>query len=702
MTSKIFRNSFLVGVAVFFLSIALFMGVLYQYFGSQLLIQLESEAALAARGVEMGSMDYLDGLSSANRITWIDAGGTVLFDNQADPAQMENHADREEVRAALESETGTASRYSTTLSQRTLYFAQRLADGTVLRVSSEQRSLPSLLLSMVQPILIILVLAVALSAVLASRLSKHIIKPVLAIDLEHPEDSDTYEELTPLLSRIKQQNQTIAQQMAQLRQKQNEFTAITENMSEGFLLLDRQGRILSHNSGALRLLHAAAPEERASYLTLNRTERFRQAVDAALTGRRDEQLVDLGGRCCQLLANPVIQDGQVAGAVLVILDVTEREQREELRREFTANVSHELKTPLTSISGIAEIIKGGLVKPQDIPGFADDIYGEAQRMIRLVEDILRLSQLDEGGSSLQTEEVDLYHLAQEVAGRLTPAAVKGQVTLEVTGGPVRISGVRQLLDEMISNLCDNAIKYNRPGGRVTISVSRSDRGAELSVSDTGIGIPPEDQSRVFERFYRVDKSHSKASGGTGLGLSIVKRLVEAMGGQITFTSRKGVGTTFCVTLPFEIDRHYAPAPDEEETEGSSWLEGIHVLLAEDNELNMEIAEFLLLDRGASVTRAWNGKEALDAFADAPEGAFDVILMDIMMPVMNGLDTVRAIRALDRPDAAEIPIIAMSANAFSDDIQQSLDAGFNAHVAKPIDASLLAQTLRKFVSPPLCP
>lgn len=552
MTSKIFRNSFLVGVAVFFLSIALFMGVLYQYFGSQLLIQLESEAALAARGVEMGSMDYLDGLSSANRITWIDAGGTVLFDNQADPAQMENHADREEVQAALESETGTASRYSTTLSQRTLYFAQRLADGTVLRVSSEQRSLPSLLLSMVQPILIILVLAVALSAVLASRLSKHIIKPVLAIDLEHPEDSDTYEELTPLLSRIKQQNQTIAQQMAQLRQKQNEFTAITENMSEGFLLLDRQGRILSHNSGALRLLHAAAPEERASYLTLNRTERFRQAVDAALTGRRDEQLVDLGGRCCQLLANPVIQDGQVAGAVLVILDVTEREQREELRREFTANVSHELKTPLTSISGIAEIIKGGLVKPQDIPGFADDIYGEAQRMIRLVEDILRLSQLDEGGSSLQTEEVDLYHLAQEVAGRLTPAAVKGQVTLEVTGGPVRISGVRQLLDEMISNLCDNAIKYNRPGGRVTISVSRSDRGAELSVSDTGIGIPPEDQSRVFERFYRVDKSHSREIGGTGLGLSIVKHGAAALGIEIRLESREGVGTSVTLTFPPEL------------------------------------------------------------------------------------------------------------------------------------------------------
>ncbi len=422
-------------------------------------------------------MDYLDGLSSANRITWIDAGGTVLFDNQADPAQMENHADREEVRAALESETGTASRYSTTLSQRTLYFAQRLADGTVLRVSSEQRSLPS-------PAPVHgpahphhpgagrgPVGGAGLPPFQAHHQARPCHRPGAPRGLRH------LRRAPPLLSRIKQQNQTIAQQMAQLRQKQNEFTAITENMSEGFLLLDRQGRILSHNSGALRLLHAAAPEERASYLTLNRTERFRQAVDAALTGRRDEQLVDLGGRCCQLLANPVIQDGQVAGAVLVILDVTEREQREDLRREFTANVSHELKTPLTSISGIAEIIKGGLVKPQDIPGFADDIYGEAQRMIRLVEDILRLSQLDEGGSSLQTEEVDLYHLAQEVAGRLTPAAVKGQVTLEVTGGPVRISGVRQLLDEMISNLCDNAIKYNRPGGRVTISVSRSDRGA---------------------------------------------------------------------------------------------------------------------------------------------------------------------------------------------------------------------------------
>ena len=549
MTSKIFRNSFLVGVAVFFLSIALFMGVLYQYFGSQLLIQLESEAALAARGVEMGSMDYLDGLSSANRITWIDAGGTVLFDNQADPAQMENHADREEVRAALESETGTASRYSTTLSQRTLYFAQRLADGTVLRVSSEQRSLPSLLLSMVQPILIILVLAVALSAVLASRLSKHIIKPVLAIDLEHPEDSDTYEELTPLLSRIKQQNQTIAQQMAQLRQKQNEFTAITENMSEGFLLLDRQGRILSHNSGALRLLHAAAPEERASYLTLNRTERFRQAVDAALTGRRDEQLVDLGGRCCQLLANPVWEDGEPAGAVLVLMDVTEQEKREELRREFTANVSHELKTPLTAISGIAEIMQGGMVKPEDIRDFAGDIYQEARRLIALVEDILRLSQLDEGAENLEREPVELLSLSQEVARRLETAARSAGVSVEVRGTPVQVQGVRRVLDEMIYNLCENAIKYNRTGGRVTLTVGQGAEGPEVTVADTGIGIPSEDQSRVFERFYRVDKSHSKEIGGTGLGLSIVKHGALLHNAQIYLNSQVDRGTSIRLSFP---------------------------------------------------------------------------------------------------------------------------------------------------------
>ena len=548
MTSKIFRNSFLVGVAVFFLSIALFMGVLYQYFGSQLLIQLESEAALAARGVEMGSMDYLDGLSSANRITWIDAGGTVLFDNQADPAQMENHADREEVRAALESETGTASRYSTTLSQRTLYFAQRLADGTVLRVSSEQRSLPSLLLSMVQPILIILVLAVALSAVLASRLSKHIIKPVLAIDLEHPEDSDTYEELTPLLSRIKQQNQTIAQQMAQLRQKQNEFTAITENMSEGFWVIDQETRVLSYNSAALRLLRGSvegpAPD---TAFALNREAGFRRCVEDALAGRRREELLEKDSSCRQVIASPVEQDGAIAGAVLVVLDVTEKEQRESLRREFTANVSHELKTPLTSILGTAEILQNGLVKPEDVSHFAGNIHREAGRLIGLVNNIIKLSRLDEGGPTTTWENVDLYQTAKSALDRLSAAAEQRQVTLELRGEPVQIHGVPQIVDEILYNLCDNAVVYNRPGGKVCVTVEDTGKSARVMVEDTGIGIPQEVQSRVFERFYRADKSHS--AGGTGLGLSIVKHGAAYLGAKVTLESEEGKGSTFTLIFP---------------------------------------------------------------------------------------------------------------------------------------------------------
>ena len=407
MTKRIFRSILGVSLAVLLASLVLIVGVLHGYFQDRVSGELESLAEYIAHGVEENGTDYLtEDLPGSYRITWVDADGTVLFDNRQDPEEMGNHAQREEIREALILGKGHAVRYSDTLSQQTLYAAQRLADGTVLRVSSAQYSVWVLVLQALQPVALMMLLAFILAMALASRVARQLVEPINAIDLNDPAGSETYEELTPLLSKLRSQQRQIQRQMRDLKRRQEEFTAITENMSEGFLLLDRQGRILSHNSGALRLLHAAAPEERASYLTLNRTERFRQAVDAALTGRRDEQLVDLGGRCCQLLANPVIQDGQVAGAVLVILDVTEREQREELRREFTANVSHELKTPLTSISGIAEIIKGGLVKPQDIPGFADDIYGEAQRMIRLVEDILRLSQLDEGGSSLQTEEVE--------------------------------------------------------------------------------------------------------------------------------------------------------------------------------------------------------------------------------------------------------------------------------------------------------
>ena len=550
MTAKLFRTSMAVAVSVMVLSIALFMGMLYQYFSDQMMTELESETWLVSRGVELDGMDYLNGLHTTSRVTWVAADGTVLYDNEADASTMENHADREEIREALTSETGTAQRFSSTLSEQTLYVTQRLSDGTVIRLASAQKTVGLLLISMIQPILIILVLSLLLSAVLASRLSKGLIKPILSLDLEHPEDCETYDELTPLLSRLKRQNDTIQQQMNLLKQRQTEFAALTDNMSEGFLLLDRQGHVLSHNSGALRLLGVEEPEGEVNVLVLNRDEPFRQAVDEALAGRRSQQLLHLNGRYCRLLANPVLADGKPAGAVLVLLDVTEQEQRDELRREFTANVSHELKTPLTSISGIAEIMQSGMVKPEDVQGFAGDIYQEAQRLIALVEDIIRLSRLDEGAESLERVPVNLLSLAQDVARRLDSAAQKAGVTLKVMGRSVEIPGVPSVLDEMVYNLCDNAIKYNRSGGTVNVTVApAADGAAEISVEDTGIGIPMEDQSRVFERFYRVDKSHSKEIGGTGLGLSIVKHGAALHSAQIHLESQVGKGTSVQLLFP---------------------------------------------------------------------------------------------------------------------------------------------------------
>ena len=550
MTAKLFRTSMAVAVSVMVLSIALFMGMLYQYFSDQMMTELESETWLVSRGVELDGMDYLNGLHTTSRVTWVAADGTVLYDNEADASTMENHADREEIREALTSETGTAQRFSSTLSEQTLYVTQRLSDGTVIRLASAQKTVGLLLISMIQPILIILVLSLLLSAVLASRLSKGLIKPILSLDLEHPEDCETYDELTPLLSRLKRQNDTIQQQMNLLKQRQTEFAALTDNMSEGFLLLDRQGHVLSHNSGALRLLGVEEPEGEVNVLVLNREEPFRQAVDEALSGKRSQQMLHLNGRYCKLLANPVLADGKPAGAVLVLLDVTEQEQRDELRREFTANVSHELKTPLTSISGIAEIMQSGMVKPEDIQSFAGDIYQEAQRLIALVEDIIRLSRLDEGAESLEREPVNLLSIAQDVARRLDSAAQKAGVTLKVMGLSVEVRGIPSVLDEMVYNLCDNAIKYNHPGGTVNVTVAPTDDGsAEVTVEDTGIGIPVEDQSRVFERFYRVDKSHSKEIGGTGLGLSIVKHGASLHGAQIHMDSQVGRGTSVHLLFP---------------------------------------------------------------------------------------------------------------------------------------------------------
>ena len=550
MTKKIFRNCLAVGIWVFLLSVALFMGMLYQYFTGRLTTELENEAALVAQGVETMGMDYLEGLRASNRITWVDQDGTVLYDNTADAATMENHGDREEIREAMLGSQGTARRESATLSQRTVYVAQRLEDGTVIRLAGQQHTVVRLLLSMVQPILLILAVTLVFTAVLSARLSRGIIRPVLELDLEHPEENGgVYDELSPLLTRIRRQNDTIQSQIELLRRRRQEFTALTENMSEGFLLLDQKGRVLSYNTGALKLLGAQAPAEEANVLTLDRSDPFRQVVSQVLEGRRCQGRLERNGRSLQLLADPVFRDDACAGAVLVLLDVTEKEQGEQMRREFTANVSHELKTPLTSISGMAEIMKDGLVRAEDIQGFAADIYKESQRLIRLVEDIIHLSRLDEGGADLEKKEVDLLELARTVQERLRPTAGQSGAELEVSGEHQTILGIPSVVEEMIYNLLDNAIKYNRPGGKAAVTVSGAPDGVVVTVSDTGIGIPLEDQNRVFERFYRVDKSHSKEIGGTGLGLSIVKHAAALHNAQVELNSTPGQGTTVRLYFP---------------------------------------------------------------------------------------------------------------------------------------------------------
>ena len=521
MTKRIFRSILAVSLAVLLASLVLIVGVLHGYFQDRVAEELESLTEYIAHGVEETGAAYLsEDLPSSYRVTWVDADGTVLYDNREDPAKMENHAQREEIHEALVLGKGQALRYSETLSQQTLYAAQRLDDGTVLRVSSTQYSVWMLVLQALQPVALMMLLAFILAMVLASRVSRQLVEPINNIDPNDPAGSETYEELTPLLSKLRSQQRQIQRQMRDLKRRQEEFIAITENMSEGFLVIDQETRVLTYNSAVLRLLYAETPtEEGESVYALNREAGFRRCVEEALAGRRCEQLLEKDDDCRQIIASPVEQDGQIAGAVLVILDVTEKEQRERLRREFTANVSHELKTPLTSILGTAEILRNGLVKPEDIPHFAGNIHRETERLIGLVNDIIKLSRLDEGGGLGQWETVDLYGEARAVLEQLAPAAQRKQVTTQLRGDRALVRGVPQIVEEIVYNLCDNAIAYNRPNGSVTVTVENTAFGPRITVADTGIGIPREAQGRVFERFYRVDKSHS--SGGTGLGLSIV-------------------------------------------------------------------------------------------------------------------------------------------------------------------------------------
>jgi len=546
MKRQIFRAILTVALAVLLSGVALIMGVLCGYFQDRMTAELAKSTAYIAHGLETQGRAYLTGgLPGDSRVTWVAADGTVLFDSREDPAGMENHAGREEIRDALLLGHGAAVRHSDTLSQKTVYYALRLEDGSVLRLAETQYSLWLLLLQAMQPVALVVLLAACLALWLAGRVSRRLVEPINAIDLDEP-DSAAYEELAPLVGRLRSQNLRIRRQVADLRRQREEFAAITENMSEGLLVIDRETQVLSYNTAALRLLGVEGPVEAGeSVLALDREAGFRRCVEEALAGRRREEL--LGDLCRRVLASPVEQDGAVAGAVLLVLDVTEREQREALRREFTANVSHELKTPLTAILGTAEILENGLVKPGDIPHFAGNIRREARRLIGLVNDIIKLSRLDEGGPTAQWETVDLYRTAKDVLEQLRPAAERRQVTLTLEGGAAPVRGVPQIVEEIVYNLCDNAVAYNRMGGSVAITVSAGAEGGRIAVSDTGAGIPQEARERVFERFYRVDKSHS--GGGTGLGLSIVKHGAAYLGARVELDSEPGRGSTFTVTFP---------------------------------------------------------------------------------------------------------------------------------------------------------
>lgn len=553
MTRKIFQSIIAVVISVLLLSLALITGVLYNHFETTMLDQLRTTAQFAEQGVEQEGMAYFDSLHAQNcRVTWIAADGMVKYDNRSDPKTMENHADRQEVREAMENDSGTSVRRSSTLSEHTMYYAKRLSDGTVLRLSMSQRSVLFLMGGMLSPLVFIFLAACLLAGVLSYRVSKKIVKPLSEIDLKHPEQVETYDELSPFLQRIAAQNREIDARMAEIRKQQQEFSMITENMSEGLFVVDRNYQILSYNKSAMQIFGMDPGQEHENLLAVNRSEGFRNAVDSVLKGRHTQENLELNGRVYQIIANAVCQPDfaeDMVGAVILVLDVTEKEAQEQYRREFTANVSHELKTPLTSISGIAEIIRNGIVKPEDIPHFAGKIYDESQRLITLIGDIIKLSRLDENQVPMERETVDMLEMARDVVQQLSSVARKSGVTLVANGTHGQVQGVRQVLGEMVYNLCENAVKYNRAGGRVWVDVQQVADHVVLRVKDTGIGIPAAEQGRIFERFYRVDKSHSKAVGGTGLGLSIVKHGAALHHATISVSSEPEQGTEITLTFP---------------------------------------------------------------------------------------------------------------------------------------------------------
>ncbi|MBQ8001028.1 MAG: two-component sensor histidine kinase [Ruminococcus sp.] len=548
MTKKIFRSILLAVIVVLLLSFSVVTLLLYSHFSNVSTTQLSDELSLVVQGVEASGEEYLNEVNSKNyRVTWVDADGTVLFDTEADNTSMDNHKDREEIFEALTTGRGESERYSDTLTLKMIYRAEKLSDGTVLRISASQDSVIALLLDVLFPMIVIMVLSIILSSFLARWLSKSIVRPLNTLDLENPADNDVYDELTPMLAKINKQHKQISKQMKELRRKADEFEQITASMNEGLVLLDRSGLIISMNLAARKLFNADETSIGQDFLTVDRSLKMSHGVEAALNGKHSEFREQRGSSEYQFGISSIESGGKTIGAVIICFDISETAFAERNRQEFTANVSHELKTPLQSIIGSAELLENGLVKPEDTSRFVSNIRKEATRLVSLINDIIRLSQLDENVESAK-EETDLYVLANEVKDVLSLSAQKKNIEINVSGESCKIKGVRRYLYEIIYNLCDNAIRYNNEGGRVDIDVRKNKSGIVLSVSDNGIGIPLEHQSRIFERFYRVDKSHSKETGGTGLGLSIVKHAVTYHDGIIKLDSTVGKGTTVTITF----------------------------------------------------------------------------------------------------------------------------------------------------------
>ena len=549
MTKKIFKSILIVAGTVLLASIVIIMGCLYEYFSNIQKDKLADELDIAASAVELYGTDYLKNIDSERyRITWIQADGKVIYDTQAGADSMENHADRQEVKQALAEGEGSSSRYSDTLMEKTSYYARLLDDGSVLRVSTTYATAGLLVLGMLQPILVVLIAALVLSGILARRISKRIVEPMNSIDLDRPLENDTYEELSPLLNRINQQHKEIEMQMRYLKQRTDEFTQITESMKEGLILLDNKGNVLSINEAAQNILETDSSCIGHNFLSIERSRSINHAIAKAFEDGHSEEYAEYAGREYQIDISRIESDGDIVGAVLLAFDITEQQNAQRNRREFTANVSHELKTPLQGIIGSAELIENGMVKPEDMPRFIGHIRKEASRLVTLIEDILRLSQLDEG-RQMPSEQVDLFELAEEVRSVLEGACEAKHINMKLMGEHVSIDGVKRLLYEIIYNLCDNAVKYNNEGGIADIDISSDEKNAYITVRDSGIGIPQDQQERVFERFYRVDKSHSKESGGTGLGLSIVKHAVSYHNGTVSMKSEPGNGTEIRVALP---------------------------------------------------------------------------------------------------------------------------------------------------------